>query len=79
MGLAVNISLDNLTARQVEIADELWMCDTDEDVEQYVTTLTPEEQRAARALIVCMIQEAAAANLNEAAAEAMSAIAKAQQ
>ncbi len=55
----MNISIDQLTHRQVEIADELWMCETEQDVEQYIATLEPQDQKDARALVVAMILAAA--------------------
>ena len=52
------IQLYGLTTRQVEIADELWKCETQEEVLEYIGTLSPKDQYDARSLVICMLQKA---------------------
>lgn len=42
--------LEGLTAVQVKLCDDLWACDTLEDVEEFIATLPPALQPQARGL-----------------------------
>lgn len=52
------IQLYGLTARQVEIADELWKCETQEDVLAYIGTLNKKDQYDARSIVISILQNA---------------------
>lgn len=43
--------IDGLTTRQVEICDQLWVCDTFGEIEKYISTLTPKDQLQAKTLM----------------------------
>lgn len=55
----MTISIPNLTKRQVTIAERLWRCQTQADVDRYISLLPAKEQAQAKALVVIMLQQAA--------------------
>lgn len=75
----MNISLDNLTKRQVTIAERLWRCQTEADVAKYISMLPSKEQAIAKALQIMMIQAAMEAELEDAKGIALAAIERAQR
>ena len=50
------VMIANLTQEQVELCDKLWACDTMEDVETFITSLSSDEDRhEARVLQTMML------------------------
>lgn len=51
----MDIVLQGLTREQVELADQIWACDTDEDVNNFIQSLEGHKQQQARVVYEMMI------------------------
>ncbi len=52
------MKIEGLTQRQMEIADDLWSCQSHEEVLEYIETLSEKDRYDARSLVICMLQNA---------------------
>lgn len=52
------MELRGLTARQVEIADMLWECDDNHDIENLLVSLSDDDRKTAETLMIMITQEA---------------------
>ena len=53
------IRLDGLTHAQVDLCERIWRCKSTEAFDRFLDQLTPDDRRAARTLLIMIVQEAA--------------------
>ena len=57
MNTGASMRLDNLNSVQMQICDELWNCETMNDINNYIGSLDTETQYMAWTLVECMMHE----------------------
>jgi hypothetical protein len=70
------IELHNLTPRQHQLADQIWACDTQQDVDDLLLQLPPADRADAKGLIELMILESQEAELDRYYAQAQQVLSK---
>ena len=68
------ITLNGLTERQKVIADMVWGCNTLEQAKTIVDSLSKEDQRTARVLMLVMVHEVLEENIDDYVEEACTVI-----